>query len=64
MFGTLLAITNELAGPDTPRSCAEMISRTSPSTRETPVAALKRAADTERLRAPSAGASTGLPMPR
>jgi len=52
VFGTLFATTNALAGPETPSSWAEITSRTSPSTRETPVAALNSAADTERLLAP------------
>ena len=64
VFGMLLATTKALAGPDTPRSCAEMISRTRPSTRETPVAALNSAAETERLRAPWMGASSFIAMYR
>ena len=64
VLGTLLATTKALAGADTPSSCAEMISRTSPSTRETPVAALNSAAETERLRAPTTGASSFVAMHR
>jgi hypothetical protein len=64
VFGTLLATTKALAGADTPSSCAEMTSRANPSRRETPVAALNSAAETERLRAPAIGASSFVAMHR
>ena len=64
VFGTLFATTKALAGPDTPSSCAEITSRTNPSTRESPGAALKSAVETERLRAPCTGASSFIAIHR